>query len=203
MIVHEPVPDNQVEGAPVTISAGIVDAGGVVASASVFYRAIGAPAFAEAPLNRVDGNSWRGQIPGAAVVLAGVQYYIRAVDDSGNAATDPDDAPVGAHLFSVSAEDRLGPQIEHQPIADGRPEGEDVLIEATADDPAGVANVRVYYRPAGFPFFQEAPLALADGVYTGRIPGFSVLAPAVEYYLRAADGDGNLSYAPAGAPAEP
>lgn len=203
VIVHQPVQNGQTEGLPVTVTAGIVDADGQIERAEIAWRAVGAPAFQRAPMARVDGNSWRGQIPGAGVTLAGVQYYIEAADQAGNRATDPAQAPVVSHLFSVTAEDRIGPVIEHVRIGDGQPENEDVFIEATADDPSGVVDVRVYYRPQGFPFFQNAQLVLADGVWTGAIPGFAVQPPAIEYYLRATDGEGNLGYAPLAAPGAP
>lgn len=203
VIVHQPVQNGQTEGLPVTVTAGIVDADGQIETAEIAWRAVGAPAFQRAPMARVDGNTWRGQIPGAGVVLAGVQYYIEAVDQAGNRATDPAQAPVVSHLFSVTAEDRIGPVLEHVRIADGQPENEDVFIEATAEDPSGVVDVRVYYRPQGFPFFQNAQLVLADGVWTGAIPGFAVQPPAIEYYLRATDGEGNLGYAPQAAPGAP
>lgn len=198
VIVHQQVPDDQVEGAPVTVDAGIVDAESAVASAAVVYRAVGAQDWLRAPMMRVDGNTWRGQIPGEAVVLAGVQYYVEATDAADNVATDPPQAPVVAHVFSVSAEDRIGPEIDHRPIADGQPENEDVLIEATAADPAGVASMRVSYRPAGFPFFNDVQLVEQDEVWVGLIPGFAVAAGSMEYYLRATDGEGNFGYFPAG-----
>ncbi|MBM4318495.1 MAG: hypothetical protein FJ125_00690, partial [Deltaproteobacteria bacterium] len=44
---------------------------------------------------------------------------------------------------------------------------------------------------------------LSQGVWRGTIPGFSVMAPAVEYYLRAADTKSNSSVAPATAPDQP
>ena len=203
VIVHQPVANGQTEGLPVTVTAGIVDADGQIASAEIVWRAVGAVPFGRAAMNRVDGNTWRGQIPGAGVTLAGVQYYIEARDGADNRATEPAQAPVVTHLFSVTAEDRIGPQIEHRAIADGQAENEDVIIEATADDPSGVVDVRIYYRPTGFPFFQNAPLALAEGVWVGAIPGFAVQAPAIEYYLRATDGEGNQGYSPVGAPAVP
>lgn len=201
-ITHTPVADGQVAGRPVAIAASIVDDSRIT-SATVLYRRQGAAEFQAAPLVRGDGNAWSGAIPAAAVVEGTLQYYIRAEDEAGNVGTHPGGAPQTVHAFRVVAADAEGPAIAHEAIADGQPEGEAVTIAATAEDPSGVAFVRVHYRPAGFPFYQEVPLALEDGVYRGQIPGFAVAAPAVEYYLRAVDEAGNTSYAPAGAPGEP
>ncbi len=203
VIVHQPVPDNQIEGAPVTVDAGIVDADTTVAAAAVVYRAVGAQAWLRADMLRVDGNSWSGQIPGEAVVLAGVQYYVEARDEADNIATDPAEAPVVAHVFSVSAEDRLGPEIDHRPVANGQSENEDVVIEATAEDASGVASMRVSYRPAGFPFFNDVQLVLQEGVWVGAIPGFAVNQGVIEYYLRATDDEGNFGYFPLGGQDDP
>lgn len=201
VIVHQPVANDQTAGQPVIVNAGVVDAEGVVASVTIVYRAVGAADYQRAPMQNINGNSWRGQIPGAAVAEGGIQYYIEAVDDSGNTATDPAEAPVVNHLFSVTADDAIGPTITHTPVPNGQAEGANVTIEATAEDPAGVASMRLTYQPSGFPIAQNVDLQLVDGVWTGAIPGFAVQAPSVTYYLRATDGEGNYGYSPAGAPA--
>ncbi|MCA9546014.1 MAG: right-handed parallel beta-helix repeat-containing protein, partial [Myxococcales bacterium] len=203
VIVHQRVPNEQTEGVAVVVEAGIVDAEGRVAEAQVFYRPVGAANYNAVAMARVDGNTWRGTIPAEAVTLLGVQYYLSAADDVGNAATSPAAGPDGAYTFTVTAEDRVGPTITHQRIPDGQAENEDVVVEALVEDPAGVDFVQISYRPQGFPFFQQVAMQQVEGVWTGRIPGFSVTAPGVEYYVRAADEAGNQSYAPQTAPAQP
>jgi hypothetical protein len=91
---------------PVVITARIVD-GGSVASAKVLYKP--ASVFLEEAM-RDDGQGgdesagddiWTATLPGqsqAGVVL----YYIMAEDDLGRQATDPVDAPLDTHAYTVA-----------------------------------------------------------------------------------------------------
>ena len=202
VIGHAPIANDQAVGEPINIAANVIDVDGAVASVVLRYRVTGEGPYAQAPMARIAGDEWQGAIPGAAVIEPGMQYYIEAIDAAENAAFAPQGAPGVPHGFTVVAADRDGPEIVHGPVPDGRPLDEPVLVTAMVNDPAGVDAVRLYYRPVGFPFFQETAMIEMGGTWTGTIPGFSVQDPAVEYYLRAADALGNFGFSPAAAPGE-
>lgn len=198
IITHAPVADGQPSGVAVPISAQIADSLGTVESASLFYRVAGSAAlFVEAPMTNPSGSTWTATIPAGAVTTAGVDYYVVAQDDAENEATSPNGAPTAFHSFTVTASDSAGPAITHTPVADGQPVGVGVALTATATDPSGVDRVEIRYRPDGFPFFSTIEMTNTSGdTWDGEIPSFSVTVPAMDYYLRAYDDEGNLSVHP-------
>jgi hypothetical protein len=73
-------------------------------------------------------------------------------------------------------------------------------VTAQIEDESGVADARVFYRPAGGTW-ASAALALADGTtYTTTVPASAVVAGEFEYYIEATDGSAaaNVSRAPSG-----
>jgi MYXO-CTERM domain-containing protein len=205
-ISHVAIANGQTAGQPVTITADILDAGGVTA-ASVYYRTAGSGAYTQTSMARVSGNTWQGQIPASAVTTAGVDYYIRATDAANNVALDPSGAPGTVHTFTVVNLDNTGPSIVHTAIANGQPANAAVSIQATVTDPSGVQWVRLRYRTqGGVPTYAQVNLTNVSGnVWQGQIPATAVQAPGVDYYLQASDGSAtaNLSYAPPTAPTTP
>ncbi len=204
LIAHTPVTDGQPSGVAVPITAGVADSGGV-ASVSVFYRpAGGVGAFAEAALSNTGGTNWAGSIPALAVNAPGVEYYVSALDDADNQATDPSGAPASYHSFTVSDVDDAAPVITHTPVADGQAEGATVVVSATITDASTITSATLWYRVIGYPFFASVALSNTSGdTWEASIPGFSVAAPGMEYYLRATDSAGNTAVDPAGAPGAP
>ncbi len=93
-----------------------------------------------------------------------------------------------------------GPSLEHTPPAGPFFEGDAPVLGATATDPDGVAEVVVFYRPAGGSFWEMLPMAEADGAWSVALP--AVTAPGVEYYLRATDAGSpaGVTVGPDGAP---
>lgn len=83
-VVHTPVTTAMV-GQPIEISAAATDpdAGDSVVSMTLFYRPQGGDPdgpYQFAAMTPAEGNTWTGQIPGAAVTLAGLEYYLQAED---------------------------------------------------------------------------------------------------------------------------
>ncbi|PKN57087.1 MAG: hypothetical protein CVU56_12675, partial [Deltaproteobacteria bacterium HGW-Deltaproteobacteria-14] len=196
IIAHTPVADDRPAGAAVALSASAADNKGV-SSVTLYYRVTGDTAFSTLPLTPGGGTSWNGAVPATAVTTAGVDYYLVAADAAGNTAASPADAPATVHHFTVKAVDNQPPTITHTPIANGQPQGISVPISATITDPSGVSSARLYYRPTGFPSFQEVVLSATGGdTFTGSVPSFAVGPPSVEYYLRAIDGAGNSGNLP-------
>jgi|GEM_PF-2816905 len=199
---HMPVANGQYAGSAVALSASAADNEGV-ASVTLYYRETGATGFSTLPLTPGGGLSWSGAIPSTAVTTAGVDYYLVAADDAGNTTASPADAPTSVHHFSVVEVDTQAPSIAHTPVANGQDEAVAVPISATITDPSGVASVRLFYRPNGYPVFLETTLSASGDTYTGTIPSFIVAAPSVDYYIRATDTAGNVGNAPAAGASSP
>lgn len=203
LIAHTPVTDGQPEGRGVTVTATIVDNDSDIETATIYYRPTGQQAFLTATMTNINNDNWQGTIPAGSVTLAGVDYYVSGTDEADNTATHPSGAPGNFHQFTVTALDETGPSVTHTPIEDGQAAGVGVTVSAIVTDPSGVASVRLYYRPSGFPFYQDFALTQNGDTFSGDIPGFAVTEPGVEYYLRATDEAGNATLEPVGAPNAP
>ncbi len=205
-IVHTAIADGQPSGGDVVVTAVVTDASGL-ATADIFYRALGAGAFVSAAMTNIAQDNWQGVIPGPSVTTAGVEYYVRAVDDSpqSNEALEPSGAPGTLHSFMVSSTDMVGPTITHTPIADKQPEGQIVTIAASINDPSGVASATLHYRTNGQGWMQIALMSVGGGSYAAEIPSSAVTAAGVSYYLAATDtsAGANLSTLPAAGAAMP
>lgn len=203
LIAHTPVSNGQPEGRGVVVTATIVDNDSPIASGTIYYRPTGQQVFLSAAMQNINNDNWQGTIPAGSVTLAGVDYYVSGTDDADNTATHPPGAPNNVHQFTVSALDQTGPSITHTPVPNGQTAGVGVVVTAIVTDPSGVASVRLYYRPSGFPFYQDFQLTQDGDTWSGTIPDFAVTEPGVQYYLRATDQGGNATLSPPTAPATP
>jgi len=85
-------------GVPIAISADVTD-NVAVASVTLYYKVTGAAAYTSAAMSLVSGNTYSATIPASAVTTAGIEYYIVALDTSGNSARAP---ATGAYSITVS-----------------------------------------------------------------------------------------------------
>ena len=206
VITHTPVLATQVAGADVTISAAVSDADAGVATVTLFHRVAGTTPFAQVMLTNDGAGNYAGAIPGTAVSIPSIEYYIEAIDAaaSPNKATSPATAPLVLHGFGVSAADTAPPMITHTPVADGQLAGSAVTVQADiVDTGSGVNTAVLFYRLAGAAQFSMASMTSAGGnTYAATVPMASVQTPAVEYYVAATDGasPANTASLPAGAP---
>lgn len=99
----------------ITISANIID-NGTVTSATLFYRAAGAPTFSSAPMSDLGSGLYSGFIPGTTA--SGVEYYIQATDDTAQTASLPADAPTGFLRLAVGTTSIVAIQSTLQPGTD-------------------------------------------------------------------------------------
>ncbi|MBI2374185.1 MAG: right-handed parallel beta-helix repeat-containing protein [Deltaproteobacteria bacterium] len=186
-IVHTPVANGQLAGTAVTVAAQISDSSGV-GSATLFYRRMGTTPFTGVPMSLISGSNYQGSIAAATVAAPGVEYYLQAVDSATapNSGTVPSGAPAILLSFSVVA--APGPVIVHTPIADGRTSNQDALVTASVTAPAGVQSVSLEYRQIGAGGFTTVAMGSTGAdTYGATIPGASVVAPGVEYRIRATD----------------
>lgn len=83
----------------------------------------------------------------------------------------------------------VGPELSHTPVEGPVIAGTAIDIAATAvDETDGVFAVTLYYRTVDEPVFDTVRLdELAEGQFSGTIPGSQVQGPGLEYYLVAED----------------
>ncbi|RME22765.1 MAG: hypothetical protein D6798_15060, partial [Deltaproteobacteria bacterium] len=81
------------------------------------------------------------------------------------------------------------PEIEHDEITESQPYGENVPIEATVTDPAGIFVVELYFKQETSSNWTRLTMSAAPGsdLYTAEIPGSQVRTGGMDYYLRAVD----------------
>ena len=97
-------------------------------------------------------------------------------------------------------EANLGPtyrDFHHGPVVPAP--GKSVTVSAIAEDPDGVASMRLYYAVNGAAFVDVAMIDQGDGRYTGTIPGQSGGATG-QFYVRGEDTLGAVSTFPAAGP---
>jgi MYXO-CTERM domain-containing protein len=201
-ITHTKVADGRTAGSSVDIQATITDASGV-ASAAVYYRTTGGTTFASLAMSQVSGNTWSVTLPGTAVSVPGVDYYIEAIDTSNNHATEPAGAPASVLTFTVTtAADTTPPTITHTKVADGQLANTAVDVTATVADSGGVAQVAFLYRVTGTTTFTALALTRqgTSDVWAATLPSPDVQTPGVEYYLQARDFANNVARSPSDAP---
>ena len=84
-ITHEPVTGGQPRGAPVVISATVVD-DVAVKEVVLFYRPKGESQYRRLIMKPAGGSSlYMATVPGSATIVSNLEYYIKAEDSSGNA----------------------------------------------------------------------------------------------------------------------
>ncbi|MFC1712932.1 FlgD immunoglobulin-like domain containing protein [Candidatus Poribacteria bacterium] len=201
VIEHSPLLGVHEAGVPVTISATITD-DVEVSDVSLHYRAAGNQVFKLGSMARSGSSLYSGSIPASAVVVPGLEYYIKAVDEASNVVTHPAFNPdTRPHSFSVV--DTKPPEISYN--AAGLATvliTEPIIVTVEATDLTGIKEVQIIYRAE-----HESALNFlaADDVggnrFSAQIP--SPLAEGrIYYYIQAEDNSGNISTSPVENPAE-
>jgi MYXO-CTERM domain-containing protein len=201
-IVHTPITNGQQSNVVVAVTAEVTDPSGV-AVVELYHRRRGAGAFTAVAMTSIGGDVWQASIPPASVTTAGVEYYLRATDGASpaNEALLPSSGATAPYGFDVTATDTSGPSINHTPIADGQPAGEDVSVVATITDPAGVQGATLAYRTSGGSWQTVPMTAAAGGTWSATIPAVST--PGAEYWIASTDTLQNASSLPAAGQAAP
>jgi len=94
-ITHTPVTSGNA-GSSILISATVTDNTNALAGVTLYYRVFGTLLFNSVTMSST-GSQYSGTIPAGSVTNAGVEYYIRAVDNFGVATTH------GIHFIRTSA----------------------------------------------------------------------------------------------------
>ncbi len=203
VIQHSPVLGVQEAGNPVTITSTVTD-DVEVAEVSLHYRTAGDDAFKLVSMVETGAGIYEGSIPASTVILPGVEYYIKAMDDSSNVTThppiNPDTLP---HSFSV--EDSAPPEIIYDPSGlEMVLINEPIVVISKVTDLTGVREVKVLYM-GDFPHDGEISFksliceSMGDDRYSANIPSPSSEGT-IYYYIQAEDNSGNQATSPEGDP---
>ncbi len=82
VVVHEPVVGPIIAGTAVEIAVNAVDEDDGVFRVTLFYRTVDEPVFETLFLDVGEDGDYTGTIPGVQVEAPGLEYYLRAEDDS-------------------------------------------------------------------------------------------------------------------------
>jgi hypothetical protein len=95
------------------------------------------------------------------------------------------------NLLALTRDQEMPSISSHTPPSSPQAAGTDITIEATVTDNINIDNAQVFYREGGAGTFSSTEMTESSGIYSGTIPGASVGAKGVEYYLKAEDVNAN------------
>jgi len=119
--------------------------------------------------------TYSASIDGSEITLDGLNYYISAVDISGNVAFVPSeaDSPKFAH---ISVEDTTPPIISHTSVQIVKTDAP-VNIEAIITDNSGVVDATLFYKNNLDQDYQSVKMNKQAGIFVGEIPSSAVFVP--------------------------
>ena len=187
----ELIKDRQEALEPVIITVIIKSASAPVIEAYLYYGIKGSYQYKQTSLIKLPGagDYYRGEIPGADVTLAGIDYYITASDGIWTA-TRPDRNPA-INPYSFTVIDSTPPAIEHEPLGKLSVKTSPV-ITAKVTDKLGVKSVRLFYRsdvsPGGSKSFTRVDMTAGanSNEFSVTIAALDSLG-VIEYYIEALD----------------
>ena len=196
IIKHTPIMTTQEAGLAVTITATVTDDVQVM-DVAIHYRQAGQESFKIAPMIETATKSlYSGTIPANQVAPTGIEYYIKAMDNSGNMTTypaiNPDKVPLS---FRVA--DTLPPEINYDPSKLAKLVITDPITVVTeVTDRTGIKEVNVFYRFEGAKdFILLSCRDLGNNRYSVTIPS-PLETGNVYYYIQAEDNSGNKITSP-------
>ncbi len=205
-VMHTPLMNDQREEAAVAIEATVSDLTGVD-TVTLYYKASTQSLYTSLPMMLVSGNTYRADIPGAAVLAPSVNYYFEASDTRtpANVGVQPMGAPMSTFSLTVTPRDRDAPGITHTPVANGQASGGAITISADVVDPSGISRVELFYRQGNSGNYSRLTMTGAAATKVAQIPASAVREPSVSYYIEAEDRamPANIGRVPAAAPSTP
>ncbi len=100
-----------------------------------------------------------------------------------------------AEEFKVTPLDPMAPEVEHIPSESAAESGQDFRISARVTDNRAVKEVVLFYRTPDAEDYSPIRMEF-DGAdhYVATIPKEQVRAPNIEYYIKATDTAGNITF---------
>ena len=188
-IHHVPVRRSK-PGEPLTVGATIVSSE-TVNDPRCFYRS-GSGAWQSEPMKPVGKWQYSWQVP-VEFTHRNLEYYIEAAAASGDAAVYPETGRSEPVRIIIS-NDRIPPTVSLDPVTIA-PVGRPIRVTVQAEDPSGIAWVRLRYRHVTqFEDYETLDMRYdrKTGTYSATIPGEFVIPEwDVMYFIEAMDTKGN------------
>jgi hypothetical protein len=179
----------------VTVSATVVDDGGVD-SVTLFFHRLGDSAWLSSAMSGVGGTD-SADIASVVVADPAVEYYFTAEDAAANSAAAPAGAPAISYRFDAVTPDTTAPTIELDDGVSPVYAGLDYRVSGYVEDESGVESVSLSYRAQDAVAFTVRPMSFAGrGVWEATIPGGEVVEDTLELFVEAMDTAGNVQLEP-------
>ena len=88
-IIGDIAPVTTPAGQDVAIQTDVTDVGTGLQSVTLFYRSGGSATFVETPMTNAGSDSYTASVPGANITSNGGDFFVSAVDNSGNTSRNP------------------------------------------------------------------------------------------------------------------
>lgn len=144
-IEHEPIA-TALDSRPITVLTTVTDRSGLE-SVTLHYRKTKTKDFTTVEMRPTGRYQYTAEIPGIAVTMDGIEYYIRANDTAGNKASYAGSARRPFEV-TVSRFDTEPPKLGHVAV-DNVVEGEKITFRTVVIDNVGVAEVMFHFREKG------------------------------------------------------
>lgn len=183
-IIHA-VGDKPREGRSYTVRTSARDNKGVK-EVFIHFRAKQAGGeYVKSSMFKIAEGIYEGVVPSNAVKGSALQYYLSAMDSSGNIAMDG--TPESPYDIAIQGLDKEPPIILHESLK-AISDASELIISAKVTDNSGAANSQIVYRKAGeTSYVKEARTVPATGVISVSIPAPAMSGNAIEYYIEAWD----------------
>lgn len=141
--------------------------------------------YVKSAMFKIAEGIYEGVVPSNVIKGNALQYYLSAVDSSGNTAMDG--TPESPYDITIQALDKEPPVIQHEPLKTIS-DASELVIAAKVTDNSGAATAQIVYRKAGETnYVKEVRTATAPGAISVNIPALAMTGNAVEYYIEAWD----------------
>ena len=181
------IENRQAEGIPLKIGVFISSQIGI-SHANLFVRQSGSTLFTSYPLQHVSDSLWEFTIPAELVVKPGLDFYVTAVDVSGQTGKSPKIQTPAREPYTIFIDNDI-PYVEELSVA---------CVDSTKDikafifkmsDSDGIAAASLYIRDSRSVIFQEVSLTHSDidDTWATEIIASTNFFTGIDYYLRVTD----------------
>lgn len=182
------VENRQAEGIPLTIGVYIRSEIGI-SYANLFVRRSGSmEIFASYPMQNVSDSLWEFTIPASLVAKPGLDFYVTAVDFSGQTGKSPKIQTPAREPYTIFIDNDI-PVIEQISVAceDSTKDTKTFVFKISDSD--GIQKASLYFRDSRSVIFQETPLAHSDidDTWATDIAASTNFFTGIDYYIRVTD----------------
>ena len=179
------------KGTDVQITVTVTD-NDAVKQVTLYYRTISSTNnYIRKTMDKIgDTDDYRATIKSDKIKAPGVEYYVEAIDNSGNKSSAP---LIRVSQLALPPRDRIKPIISQEKYINTVKKGADHQITVSVTDNVGVKKVTLYYRTKYTEKYISRSMLNIVGTddYRATISAEQIKSPGIEYYIQAADTAGN------------